>query len=356
MAGLDFRAARSTWTVALVVLTLWLIYLLRSTLFVFTLAVLFAYLLAPLVNLLDRFLPARWTRTRTPALALAYVIVVGLVVVAGILIGTRVVAQATDLAQRFPAILGRWEASFQARVPDALKTEVMERINGLIAALPVYGLRFLALMGNLIYVVIIPVLAFLCLKDGALVRDHVLVLVDPGPRRVLLDDVLADVHLMLAHYMRALVLLSATAFTAYSIFLSVMGIPYAILLAVLAGALEFIPTLGPLAGGAIVLAIAGAASGHVLAILIFIAAFRMCQDYLICPHLMGQGVQLHPLLVLFGVFAGAELAGVAGSFLSVPVLALVRVLYLRIWRVRQQARAAKIGLSTVPGSGAGAGD
>jgi len=45
---------------------------------------------------------------------------------------------------------------------------------------------------------------------------------------------------------------------------------------------------------------------------------------------MGRGVELHPLMVLFGVFAGAEVAGVAGAFLSVPALALVRILYLRV--------------------------
>jgi len=54
----------------------------------------------------------------------------------------------------------------------------------------------------------------------------------------------------------------------------------------------------------------------------------------ISPHLMGQGVELHPLLVLFGVFGGAEVAGVAGSFLSVPVLAMARILYLRMRRTR----------------------
>jgi predicted PurR-regulated permease PerM len=339
MLGIEFRVARGTWTAALVLLALWLVYLVRSTLFLFILAVLFAYLLAPLVNLVDRFLPASKTRTRTPALALAYVIVVGLVVLAGILIGTRVVEQATELAQRFPHILTRWEASFQTKVPDSLKMQLVVRFNDLIAALPEYGLRFLALMGNLIYVVIIPVLAFLCLKDGPLVRQHILGLVGPGPRRALLDDVLADMHLLLAHYMRALLMLAAIGFTAYSVFLSALGVRYGILLGVLAGALEFIPTIGPLAAAAIVILIAGALGGHLLAILIFIVAFRMFQDYLVCPHLMGHGVQLHPLLVLFGVFAGAELAGVAGSFLSVPVLALVRVLYLRIYLVRQQAQA-----------------
>ena len=64
MLGIDSRSARGTWTAALVLLGLWLVYLVRSTLFIFMLAVLFAYLLAPLVNLLDRLLPSSRTRIR----------------------------------------------------------------------------------------------------------------------------------------------------------------------------------------------------------------------------------------------------------------------------------------------------
>jgi predicted PurR-regulated permease PerM len=72
-------------------------------------------------------------------------------------------------------------------------------------------------------------------------------------------------------------------------------------------------------------------------LLVFIVAYRMFQDYFLSPHLMGQGVQLHPLLVLLGVFGGAEVAGVAGSFLSVPVLAMARILYVRTRRSRLSA-------------------
>ena len=74
--------------------------------------------------------------------------------------------------------------------------------------------------------------------------------------------------------------------------------------------------------------------------LIFLVAYRMFQDYFLSPHLMGQGVELHPLLVLFGVFGGAEVAGVAGSFLSVPVLAMARILYVRTRRSRLSAPLA----------------
>ncbi len=338
--GIDLRAARWTWTAALVLLGLWLVYLLRSTLFVFVLAVLFAYLLAPLVNLIDRLLPGR--KTRTAALALAYILVVGLVVLGATLIGSRVVQQANELALTFPNTLKGWETRFQDKVPDSMKTELTTRVNGIIGSLPGYGLAFLGLMGNLIYVVIIPILAFLCLKDGALVKQQIVGFVEPGPRRKLLDRILADMDLVLAQYMRALVLLSVATFTFYSIFLTIIGVHFGILLGVLAGMLEFIPVVGPLVSAVIVLALGGIVGGHVLAVLIFLVIYRMFQDYVVAPHLMGQGVELHPLLVLFGVFAGAELAGTAGTFLSVPVLALVRVLYMRIYQARQEAQGAKL--------------
>ena len=345
MLGIDSRAARSTWTAALVVLALWLVYLVRSTLYIFILAVLFAYLLAPLVNLLDRLLPTR--ATRTLALALAYVLLVGLVAVGAIVVGTKVVEQATQLASVFPQKFQGLVDSFQASVPDRLKNELATRSNDLFAALPQFGLKFLKLAGNLIYVVIIPVLAFFFLKDGTVIRDHVLALVKAGPRHKLLNDVMADIHLLLAHYMRALVLLSAIAFAAYGIFFSVLGIPFAILLAAMGAALEFIPTLGPLTASAIILLVAAVTGGHLLAIVIFIVAFRMFQDYLVSPTLMGQGVELHPLLVLFGVFAGAEVAGIPGAFLSVPVLALARVLYLRL----RHARISRAGTQESGGGG-----
>jgi len=104
------------------------------------------------------------------------------------------------------------------------------------------------------------------------------------------------------------------------------------------GLLEFIPMLGPLTAGILIVIVSAVSGSHVLGVIIFLLAYRMFQDYVLSPHLMGQGVELHPLLVLFGVFAGAEVAGIAGTFLSVPVLALVRILYLRFRKARVNAQ------------------
>ena len=345
MFGIDRHVARAVWTVALVLLLLVLVFLVRKTLFVFIVALLLAYLLSPLVNLLDRLGPRR--RTRIAALSAAYAILILALVLVGQQIGSRVVEEANSLSRRAPEMLAHWEKAaaqpdatagwVQGQLADRLRIEVSKWSSDLFAGLPKVGIRLLGFASDLVYVVIVPILAFFFLKDGFVFREHILALVDDGPRRVLLDDVMADVHLLLAHYMRALVLLSCATFVSYSIFFAILGVPYGILLATTAFLLEFIPMLGPLAAGAIILAVALVSGEHALAVLIFLLAYRMFQDYVLSPHVMGTGVELHPLLVLFGVFAGAEVAGIPGAFLSVPVLALVRVLYFRM----RKARAAR---------------
>lgn len=340
MLGIDRRAARYTWTVALLVLLLWLVYLVRKTLFVFVLALLLAHLLEPLVDLLDRVLLKR-ARTRTPALALAYVLFIGLLVLAGYEIGTRVVAQANTLVVEFPALMEKWQhpapaapGGFEAlrrQVVEAIWREIAASGQGIVASIPKAGAKFLKLASEAVYIVVIPVVAFFFLKDVRTLREAVLtaMAIDDGRRRTMLTDLMADVHRLLVQYMRALMILCATTLVCYGIGLTVLGVPYTILLAVVAGLLELIPMIGPLTAAVITAIVTLASNGNVLAVLVFIAVYRVFLDYVLAPHVMGRGVAMHPLLVLFGVFAGAEIAGVAGAFLSVPVLALLRILFLR---------------------------
>jgi len=340
MLGIDRQAARWTWTVIAVLLLVDLVYQVRSTLFVFTIALLFAYLLYPLVNLLDRVLP--FERARGLALALAYLIFLGLVVTVGVKIASTVADQAQTLSKKFPEMLAQWEAPATAAAPSDLKAQIIEnvraevgrRANELAHLAPAAGVKLMSVASDLIFVVIIPVLAFFFLKDGEAIRAHILGLVDVGSWRARLDSLMVDVHHLLAHYMRALVLLCLATLVAYSIAFTVIGLPFGVLLAVIAMCLEIIPTLGPLTAALIIILVSAVSGSHVLGVIVFLVLYRMFQDYVLSPHLMGQGVQLHGLLVLFGVFAGAEVAGVAGSFLSVPLLALARIFYLHMRRSR----------------------
>lgn len=338
MLGIDARAARYTWTIALTLLLLCLLYLMRTTVFVFILALLFAYLLSPLVDIIDRFLPA--SRTRTPALAIAYLIFIALLFVGVTQIGSRAIEQANLLAKSMPALLEKFQQAPAPSSPEgnSLKAQVMQKVQeqiarssgDIFASLPRAGAKILSLASNLVYLVVIPILGFFFLKDGREIRRHFLEMIDDESRRALVDDMLADVNLLLARYMRAILLLSLATFTSYSIFFSILRVPYSILLAALAAVLEFIPMIGTLAAGLLIFVVTAASGGPVLGSLIFLVVYRLFQDYVLSPQLMRTGMELHPLLVLFGVFAGAELAGIPGAFLSVPVLALIRIVYRRI--------------------------
>jgi len=345
MLGIDARAARYTWTAAFVVLLLWLVYLMRTTLFVFIVALLFGYLLSPLVDVIDRFLPA--SRTRTPALAIAYLIFIAVLFIGITQIGSRAVEQANALAKSMPAKLARFEQpnasfsadvnSFKAQIVQKAQEQLARSSGDIISSLPRAGAKILSVVSNLVYLVIVPILGFFFLKDGREMRRRFLEIIDDDRRRAIVDDLLADVNLLLAHYMRALLILSLATFTSYSIFFSILRVPYSILLAALAGTLEFIPMIGTVSAAAIIVIVTAVSGGPVLGALAFLVVYRLFQDYVLSPLLMRAGVQLHPLLVLFGVFAGAELAGIPGAFLSVPALAFVRIIYRRI---RQQRLAA----------------
>ncbi len=107
-----------------------------------------------------------------------------------------------------------------------------------------------------------------------------------------------------ARYIRALVLLSASTFISHLAFLSAIGLPYAVLLAGIAASLELIPVVGPLTAAAVILLV-GAFTGysHLLWVFLFLLVYRFFQDYVLNPLLMGSGVELHPVMILFGGIA-----------------------------------------------------
>lgn len=334
MLGLDLRAARYTWTAAFVLLSMCLVYLIRQTLFIFAISLMFAYLLYPLLDLIDRRLSLK---TRTPALGLTFIIVIGLMSVFGVFIGDKVGYQATQLADQIknPDFAKQVKGWTVLRVP--VGAEIVDHYDQLLGMLPSLSLKVLSASRNLIYIVIIPILSFFILKDGRQIRDGFLELLDSGRKAA--QDTLMDAHTLLLQYMRALLFLCLATLISFSIVLSLMGVQYPILLAAIAFPLEFVPLVGPLIAAALIIGVS-AFSGypHVLGLVIFLGCYRVFQDYVLSPNLMSRGVELHPLLVIFGVFAGGEIGGIAGIFLSVPVLALIRLLWhhLRKRRVMPQ--------------------
>lgn len=353
LALFDARAARFFLTVLAIVAVLFLLWALRATLTVFVLAIFFAYILEPVVESIRRLGPLR-KLSRTAALALVYLFLLGGLGVVVSLVGTAAAKQAGALA----GSIGEWAKSHDplAQIPLPAALEPMrERIQEFVLSqathmdqkiLPMVsaaGGRIVSGLGGAVYGLLVPILAFFFLKEGGHLVESTIGIFT-GDARTLIGNIFSDLHVMLGQYIRALLTLSAAVFVTYSLVFSLMGVPYAILCAALAAVLEVIPVVGWITAGAITLLVAGVGSyPHVLWILVFLVVYRLVQDYVLQPYLFGSGVALPPILVFFGVLAGEELAGIPGMFFSVPVIATVRTIYLQLAKNWPKAGAAAAG-------------
>jgi predicted PurR-regulated permease PerM len=338
MLGLETRALRIVWTVFLFALLVLVVYLIRRTLIVFVLALFLAQLLAPLVDWVEQYVPDRISRP--VALAVVYLLFLGAMTAILIPVGSTIGEQAATLALRLPDTIKQdplgsiplpsWLEQIRPQLTQVLRDRVQDLGSELLPLLSQASASVLSGIGNVLSVILIPILSFFFLKDGSVMR---VMLVDALPleRRNVLHDILGDLRVLLAQYIRALVLLSLSTFVSHTVLLSVIGVPYAILLASVAALLEFIPVAGPLVAGATILLVS-AFTGypHLLWIALFLVVFRLFQDYVLNPHLMAKEVEIHPVLVLFGVLAGEQIAGIPGMFFSVPLMAALRVVVVRL--------------------------
>jgi predicted PurR-regulated permease PerM len=345
MLGIDGRVLRAVWTAFLFALFVVIVYLARGVLVVFTLAIFLAHLIAPLVDRIDRLTPRRFPRTAV--LAIVYLALIGLALAVLIPVGAKIGEQASALARRLPAALQEdplsrlplpaWLETWRPGVTEFLKTQTTGIGDRVLPVLRELGPGILTGLGSLIEVVLIPILSFFFLKDGQGMRQAIVDSVSPL-RRSLVQGILADLHLLVAQYIRALVLLAIATFASYAVFLGATGVPYSILLAGVAGVLELIPFVGPLAAAVVTLLVAGLSGyAHLLWIVVFLILYRLFQDYVLSPQLLSSGIELHPLLVLFGVLAGEQVAGIPGMFFSVPVIAALRMIVVRMRRERAHA-------------------
>jgi predicted PurR-regulated permease PerM len=344
VAGIDKVALKWAWTVFLFALVAFVVYQVRHTLVIFALALFLSHLLAPVVDFFARTGSRRIPRVAV--ITLVYAGALALVILALVSIGGKIGEEAASLAVRLRDLINQpdpfsyvplpsWLGSVRPAAEPAVKRWLADLEEHVLPLISSAGVQILSGIGSMLSAILIPILSFFFLKDGASIRKTI---VDSFPHRnqTVVNEILVDLHELLAQYIRALVLLSLAAFAFYGGFLSIAGVPYAILLAGVAAIFEFIPVVGPLtASAAILLVAAFMGYPHLLWIVVFLAVYRVFQDYVLSPYLMSAGVEIHPLLVLFGVLAGEQLAGVGGMFFSVPVMAALRVIFVRLRRNRR---------------------
>lgn len=304
--------------------------------FIIVLAVFFAYLIDPLVKVihhpfkmrnLEKFMP------RALAIGFAYVIVFTVLGVAISNLAPVISNQAKEFEKSLPAYtvsirqtIDRLNTRFdRMRIPEGFQetatTKVSESLGEIATAVG-------SLLTSLPWLFLIPILAFFFLKDVNVYRVSILRFVPSGKWRTRVENFLFDVNKTLAAYARAQLISCVFVGVACTIGFYIIGLDYAILLGIMAGVFEFVPLIGPLAIFIVAVILAFLQSPWLaLYTGIFLLILRLTHDYVTYPRIVRQGIHLHPLAIIFSVLAGEQVAGIPGVFLSIPIVALLTVLY-----------------------------
>jgi predicted PurR-regulated permease PerM len=319
---------------------IWLLHKLASVALILVLSALFAYVIAPIVEMVGR--PVRVggrsrRLSRAAAICVVYLMMAGGVATAAALLMPRVADQGADVLARAPEYaqsIVAWEHGWsryyeRLRIPPQLRRDIDQSMRSAGDSILTSGRGALVAvavaLSNLPWLILIPILAFFLWKDVAGMRRAALAVL-PHSLRLRGHRLFEDLNATLAAYVRAQLLACALVGGVCGIGFAILGVPYPLLLGVLAGVLEFIPLVGPLLVAAIAAVVAGFHSPTLaLAAIGVLAVLRVVEDYVIYPRLIRRGVELHPLVVIVAVLAGAELDGVAGVFLAVPAAAIASV-------------------------------
>ena len=325
--------------------------LLSSIILLVILAIFFAYLIAPLVELVEK-LSQRIKRNipRPLAIGLVYLgLGAGLWLSLSFLLpylGDQVGQlreQAPGYVEGVKGKAKQYNEAYTQKLPANVRADIQkrakEKIDEVATSAATYAASevptiILNVVGGLAHYLpwlfLVPILGFFLLKDAGDFRASALEMLPRGRWRWRGDELFQDINRTLAAYIRAQLIACLLIGSVCTLAFLILGVPYALLLGLLAGFLEFIPLLGPLVvaiiAGLLTLIVTTSIS-KMGVVLLFLLVLRLVHDYVTYPRIIGQGIHLHPLAVILSVLGGAELAGLPGVFLAIPVMAIVTVLH-----------------------------
>lgn len=337
---------------AVVVAVLLVIYFIGSAIFVLGLATVVAYVLLPVARLLESAMPWRRRRpdlARAVAVALIFLAGIGIVVALAIAVIPPTISQVQDFAEGFPDLISDarstvefWLARYTEIVPASVRDQVEDGLAGAgdVVGQAIFGViqqTLSAIVGSFSFVLglaVAPVLIFYLMKDSTAIRRS---LTAPFPARLRphLDDVLAIADRTLGGYIRGQLLLGVVVGTIVAVGLLLLGVPFAVLLGVVAGVTELIPIIGPWIGGAVGVVVTLATEpDKVLWVLLLYLIVQLLENTLLVPRIQASTLNMHPVGVILTITIGSQYFGLWGIILGPPVVALakeVAVYLVREW-------------------------
>ncbi|OGH09020.1 MAG: hypothetical protein A2152_01365 [Candidatus Levybacteria bacterium RBG_16_35_6] len=324
---------RTLFFIALAALTIWFLYLERAILTPFILAAIFAYIFNPIAN----FFTHKVKLPRTISILIIYLVLVGTIVFLGIFLTERIFDESSQLRGYVVSTIKGARVQINT-LPDFIRPVALDALISLEKSRifsPSYWVTlFPQAISRIISFFLFLVAGYYFLKEGNRIFNRLLNFI-PKDLRLDMEIMLRKTNRVFASYLRGQVFLVVLVSVALFIPLSILGVKFALILAIFSGFAEIVPIFGPIFAGAVaalITLISGTANfpmptlqGAVIVIVIYFVV-RMLEDYFVIPHVMGKITDLHPLIILFAVVAGGHLFGLLGLILAVPIAGAIKII------------------------------
>jgi predicted PurR-regulated permease PerM len=334
--------AKVVLVVAGVVGTLYLAYLIREVIGLFLIAVFFAVAIAPAVNWLDHRRVPRWL-----AILLVYLGIASSIVGIGLLIVPPLVNGVEDLSGDLPGYVDdlRNNKTFRDyddryHITGKLREQAQQLPTKLGDAAGTLRDVTVGVFTRFVQLFSILVITFFLVKDGHRLLEF-LYRQMPRERARRMRKIADDISDAIAGYVLGNFVISVLAGLVTYVTLRILGVPFAVPLAILFGFFDLIPLVGATLGGILVGIVVAFAADFPLGIIVWAAVLILYQQFennLIQPFVYGRAVQLHPLIVIVAILIGAALLGVLGALVAIPAAAAVQAVIRDYWHFRQGDR------------------
>jgi predicted PurR-regulated permease PerM len=299
------------------------------------------YLLNPLVSAL--------ARRGVPRVAGALIVYLGFLLIAGLAVWLLVPLLTRELAAAiddFPAYLQAFESranEIASRFGQRVSLDLRgSRIQGYLSDPAnretilnyVTGLRSFTssvLHGVVVFVVGV-IVAFYLLVDLPRLRRGALAVVPPR-HRADLEELSGKIARAVGGFFRGQLLVALFVGVASSLALWMVGLPFWLLVGLVAGLFNLVPLIGPWIGGALAVVIALLNGEPVMALWAAVAlvVVQQLDNHLISPNVMSRTVNIHPVVVILALLLGATFSGILGMLIAVPLVAAVKLCFMHVW-------------------------
>jgi predicted PurR-regulated permease PerM len=329
----------------------------QSLIGMLVLAAILAYLLEPIINFFDE----RTTIRRGLLIIIVYVVLAAAVLGGFFALGiasyqqiANLIALMPDLIQNAaeilssfingsrPLSLGPFEIDPGVISWDRITEQILNLTDPILSQSTTIVSRFAASTLRTVFnVVFIFILSIYLATDLPSLGDRVKNFAQQPGYSGDVEQLIPELRRVWRAYLRGQIILGLVIFVVVWIGLTLLGVQNSLALGLLAGLLEFVPTVGPVISAIVAILVAlfqpdnylGVASWQfALIVLALMIVIQQVENNLLVPRIVGGALDLHPLIVIVSVFMGASLAGILGAILAAPVVASLKLLGQYTWR------------------------